>query len=441
MSIQEAREAIAKNSGALQAADRAFFASVQKRYDAIKASGSPHPADLRRLQSDVAGWATNLVNKTDWNPAKDQAAYDGALGWSDLIGAEIDLLVVAGPLANTKRNTGWVDQATGEPVRIYSANEKIAADGPQSGPSVGDLLAGILAGTRSPEIKAALESGTQTAGGYTVPDMVLGEFFDKLRARTQFINAGARTLLLEHGKTSIARIESDPVPAWRDENQSVTESEPTFGSVNFTPRSLACLVKVSEEVLADSVNIAEALEAALLGSLSVELDRACLFGSGASSQPLGLFNQTGINTVSMGDNGGTPDNFDDLLDAIYEIELANGGPATAAIHHPRTARTYRKLKDGQNQPLMMPEALRSLQFLPTTSVPINQTQGTASGICSSILVGDYRQAILGLRQSLVIRKLDQTFAGNLQVGFLAYLRADVGFAQPKSFTRIVGVKA
>ena len=31
-------------------------------------------------------------------------------------------------------------------------------------------------------------------------------------------------------------------------------------------------------------------------------------------------------------------------------------------------------------------------------------------------------------------------AGNLQIGFLAYLRADVDFAQPNAFTKIIGIK-
>tara|TARA_R110002124_G_scaffold223056_1_gene388443 strand:- start:11884 stop:13206 length:1323 start_codon:yes stop_codon:yes gene_type:complete len=439
MSIQAAREAISKNAGALKAADATFFASVEKRYTAIKASGSGHPADLRRLQSDVAAWATNLIGNKDWSNDRDTPAYDGAMAWSDLIGTEIDLMVIAGPSARgAAPRSGWVDVKTGEAVKVYSSSEKIAEANNYSGPGVGDILNGLLAGPRTPEIKAALETGTQTAGGYTVPDIVLGEFFDKLRAQSQFINAGARTILLD-GRTTIARIDSDPVPAWRDENEAVTESEPTFGAVNFTPRSLACLVKMSEELLADSVNAAEALETALLGALSVELDRACLFGSGASSQPLGLYNQVGINSVSMGTDGAVPANWDEILDAVYDIELANGGPATAAIHHPRTARTYRKLKDTTNQPLMMPESLRDVRFLPTTSVPINQTQGTGTAL-STIIVGNYPKAILGLRQSLVIRRLTETFAGNLQVGFLAYLRADVGVEQPKAFTRITGVK-
>ena len=78
-------------------------------------------------------------------------------------------------------------------------------------------------------------------------------------------------------------------------------------------------------------------------------------------------------------------------------------------------------------------------MLSTTSVPIDQTPGTSSD-CSTVVLGDFTQCIMGIRQELVIQRLDQTFAGNLQIGFLAYLRADVGFAQPNAFTKIIGIK-
>ncbi len=443
MSIQDAREKIAANTAAFIKADATFADTVGTRYDAIKAKGG-HPADYRRLQNDVRNWTSAFLDKPGaFSPAAN-AARVAAEGWCDLLQAEIDTKVFASTAMGEAlpKRSGWFDASTGNPVAVYKPGEKIAASASRSDTSVGDILAGMLSGPRTTEIKAALSEGTDSAGGYSIPQTVLPEFFDKLRARTQFIQAGAQTLILEGMKTRVMRIAADPTPAWRAENAAVSESQPTFDAVDFLPKSLAVLVKVSEELLANSVNVADALEASLLGALSVELDRACLFGAGSSNEPLGLFNlSSGINTVSMGTNGATPSSYDELIDAIYEIELDNGMTPTAAIMHPRTARTLRKLKDTTNQPLMMPPALTSLPMLATTSVPITQTQGTATSICSTTLIGDFTQAILGLRQSLSIRRLDQTFAGNLQVGFLATMRADVGFAHPESFTKIIGIKA
>jgi HK97 family phage major capsid protein len=441
MSIQDAREKIAKNNGALLGADAALFKSIDNRYQNLRDKGQPHPADLRRLQSEVAKFTQSLVEKPNWSQDADQPVYDGATGWIELLGAEIDVAMIAKNVPGASgAATGWVN-AAGNPVHLLAPEEKVADTGHRSGNvGVGDMLAAMLGGTKSPEIKASLSEGTDSAGGYSIPLEVLREFIDKLRAKTQFVQAGARTLLLDGLNTRIMRITADPTAAWRAESAAVTESAPTFDAVDFLPKSLAVLVKVSLELLGDTVNAADALEKALIGSLSVALDQACLFGDGTSNTPVGLFNTSGISTVSMGTNGGTPTTYDDILDAIYAIEAANAGPATAAIMHPRTTRTYRKLKDGQGNPVRLPPGVDGLPMLSTTSVPITQTQGTATNQCSTLLLGDFSQAILGMRQELVISRLDQRYMDNLQVGFIAHLRADVGFAHPESFTKIIGLK-
>jgi HK97 family phage major capsid protein len=335
---------------------------------------------------------------------------------------------------------GWVNAATGQPVRLYKPDEKIAADrGARSEVTLGALLDGLIFGAKRPEIRAALEEGTDSAGGYSVPTFVLPQFIDRLRAKTQFINAGSRVLLLD-GKTRIVRSDTDPTAAWRAESSAITEGEPSFSAVDLLPKSLAVLVKVSREVLQDSVNIQDALEASLIGAMSGELDRAAFFGAGTATEPQGLFNIAGINSVSMGTNGGTPTSYDDLLDCIYELELDNSGQPTASVWHPRTARTYRKLKDTTNQPLRAPEPVASLPKLSTTSVPIAQDQGTATGVCSTVLMGDFTQAILGLRESLNITILKERFADTGQLAFVAHIRADVAFAHPESFVKLIGVK-
>jgi HK97 family phage major capsid protein len=201
---------------------------------------------------------------------------------------------------------------------------------------------------------------------------------------------------------------------------------------------LAVLVKCSIELLQDAVNVADALEKSMIGALSVALDQAALFGDGSSNNPVGLFSTSGIGTVSMGTNGATA-SYDAFVDALYALESANAGPASAAIVHPRTLQTLRKLKDSQGRYLEPPVAVEDLPMLGTTSVPINQAVGTSSN-CSTALVGDYSQAILGIRQELRVTPLNQAFMDHLQVGFVAHLRADVGFAHPESFVAITGIK-
>lgn len=440
MSIQDFRTKVATGSAALMADDANFASKIAADFEKAKASG--HPADFRRVQSAARSWAVARMEKPDGLTPAASTATDTALAWADLCQAEIDLKVfaaahIAGSPA-AQANGGWRNAETGAPVRILDKTERLSTNA-QPSVKLGDILAGILTGSRDPDVRAALSTGTDSAGGFSVPTEVLPEFIDRLRSRTRVIEAGARTMMLEGGRVRIMRTETDPVAGWRAENAAVGDSDPTFGGINFVPRSLAALVKVSRELLDDSVNVAEALQAALVGALSVELDRAALFGTGATdNQPVGLFTVAG-NTVSLGTNGAQMTSYDPMLDALYELEADNVIAPTAAILHPRTGRTINKLKDTTGQPLMRPTALANLPMLSTTSVPIDQTQGTSSD-CSTVFVGDWSQCIMGIRQELVIQRLNETFAGNLQVGFLAYLRADVGFAQPNAFAKIVGIK-
>jgi HK97 family phage major capsid protein len=442
--IQDHREALGRNRTRLEHSDPQFWSSVNRRYGALQGSDG-HPADKRRLMSDIGAWANKFIARADWDEAKDHPVYEAALAYHGIISCELDaqLTVAQARGQNFGAPTGgnaWVNAQTGLPVQVLAPSDRLCTRTPHGDePTVGGLLQAMLTGAKTPDIRAALSEGTDSAGGFSIPLTVLPQFIDRLRARTQFVQAGAQTVMLDGMRTRIMRTAADPVPTWRAENAAVNESDPTFDAVDLVPKSLACLVKVSVELLQDSVNVAAALEQALTGALSVELDRACLFGSGAAQQPLGVFNQAGINTFSMGANGATPTNYDPLIDALYELELDNADAPTAAIWHPRTARTMRKLKDTTGQPVMPFPAISNLPLLGTTSVPINQTQGTSTD-CSSILVGDFSRAILGLRQELRIQVLNEAYMGNLQVGFVANLRADVAFERADAFCRITGVR-
>jgi HK97 family phage major capsid protein len=82
--------------------------------------------------------------------------------------------------------------------------------------------------------------------------------------------------------------------------------------------------------------------------------------------------------------------------------------------------------------------LGSIPQLSTTAIPITQTRGFANS-ASSVIMGDFSQAILGMREELRLIRLDQTFAANGQIGFWARLRADVAFAHGQSFASLFGV--
>lgn len=343
----------------------------------------------------------------------------------------------SGGLGNQMRSS------TGARIQVLNKNDsfvdQVAFSGSREDFGFGEYVAAMVSGTNRGDIRNALSEGTDSAGGYTVPKRLMADIIDKMRSKMVCIQAGALTVPLETQVTTIARIASDPTAGWRAENAAVAESDPTFEAVTFTARSLAVLVKVSRELLDDSANIDQALTAAFAGALAVELDRVALIGSGTAPEPRGIFNTTNVNSVSMGTNGAQLTTYGKMLDALYELELDNAAKPTAQVMHPRTWRTIQGFIDSTGQPLQPPPALAGLPQMVTTSIPITQVQGTSGAVCSSAIVGDFSQLLIGVRQDMRIEVLRENFMGNLQYGFIAHLRMDVALAHPESFCKVIGI--
>lgn len=398
---------------------------------------------MRRAANDLSQKATAASQKGD------MAASENFLKMAEevarramMISDQIDTNESAAEYFREGKTEKQYRNSQGGVVPVLGRNDMLsdllAFSGAREEFGIGEYIAAMVSGTNNPAIRNALSEGTDSAGGYTVPKHLMAQLFDRMRAKTVVVKAGAVTIPLDTQQTTIARLASDPVAGWRAENALVTESDPTFEGVQFVARSLAVLVKVSRELLDDSLNINQALANAFAGSMAVEVDRVSLFGSGTAPEPRGIANTPNVNSVSMGTNGAQLTSYGKFLDALYENEVDNAAPPTAAIMHPRTWRTVQGFVDSTGQPLQLPPALTELPQMVTTTVPVNQVQGSASN-ASSIIFGDFSQLVLGLRQELRIEVLRERFAENMQYGFLAHLRMDVAVAHPESFCKLIGI--
>ncbi|MCK4204254.1 phage major capsid protein [Brucella pituitosa] len=303
------------------------------------------------------------------------------------------------------------------------------------GLSEGAFLRSMVVGAKNQVEKRALAEGSDSAGGYTVPEILAARMIDRLRAKSAVFQAGAQTVPLFSDKNSIAKVATDPVPAWRVENAAVSESDPTFAKVELQPKSLAVLVKISRELLEDSINLENVLPEILAASLASELDRVALFGSGTAPEPRGVSNFVGL-TAGMA-VAGPLENYGPLLRVRTALRTANSD-VSAYIMHPRDEGALAELTDNTGQPLNIPPALANVPMLTTTKMPINLGTGTDE---SMILAGNWSNLIVGVRTSIRIEILRERFADNLQYGFLAHLRADVAAEHEASFAKITAIKA
>lgn len=344
------------------------------------------------------------------------------------------------PLGDTDDGQELRALGPGESVRRYVEQTRPGLADEYRGLTVGRYLRAMVTGPKN-EVEERALGHTGSAGGYTVPDILGAEIIDAMRAQSVTGRAGARTVPLDSDKHSFATLLTDPQATWRAENTAVTESDPTFGQVVFQPKTLAVLVKASFELIEDSLNIEQALFRALSASLALELDRVALMGSGQGNEPRGIANTTGIHTLDMGENGAPLTSYDPLLQVRGMLLAANANEPRAYIMHPRTETELSLLKtglQGDKRQLPRPTELANVPFLATTMIPVNEQHGTAAN-ATRIITGDFRDLWIGIRTSFQLEVLRERFKDHLQVGFLAFLRADVGVVRPKSFAQIVGI--
>lgn len=299
---------------------------------------------------------------------------------------------------------------------------------------VGAYLRSMAIGAKTDIEKRALAEGTDSSGGYTVPTTLSARLIDNLRAQSVCTRAGAQMVPLTSDNHSIAAVDSDPTPAWRNENEAVNEDDPTFRNVPFAPKSLAVMVKVSRELLEDSINLESALPQIMASAMAVEMDRVCLLGSGSAPEPEGIANATGIGTTA---HGAALANYAPLLTARTDILSNNAGPVSAVVMHPRDEGTMSEFMDTTGQPLNMPRQLSELPMLTTTSIP---TDGGAGSDESTIFVGNFASLMIGMRHDISILVSRDFALDKLQYTFVAHMRMDVALAHAKSFHTITGVQ-
>lgn len=336
----------------------------------------------------------------------------------------------------------WEESGTGKKIPVLGKENRFQDFyKPQPGHDISsrDFFAGLVGHQNTPEVRASMATNFDGKGGYMVPDHISAEVIDLLRSKNTVIQAGARTIPLPAQNCRVCRVISDPVAGWTTENTLIPEdSSMEIGALEFHAHKMTCLIKASRELLQDASNAGTVIMNAISTAMAGELDYAALMGNGVG-KPLGIFNAEGIGSYSLGENGATLNGFDDILYGVREIVTANGPIPTTGIMSPRTLVGYSLLKDGEGKPLVRPDLIKNMQLIDTTRIPVDQTQGNVS-TCSSIILGGFDQLVIGIRSSLEIQVLNERYADEGKVGFLATMRADTACYQPKSFCKIIGIK-
>ena len=415
----------------------------------------PTLSELRHQKDQVTNQIKDLMAKHPTNMPTDVAnRVDELLSQGERLTGAIEATNHANQDAGNEHarqslsTSGWKN-SNGEPMKVLrnaaDIRDHYAAQArpvPGQNPiALDDFVRGVANMNTTPEVKAALSTGTDTAGGFALPSVVMPGILEALVPASSVLSAGAGIVPLDSGAKMFTTVAMDTIPkaAWRLESGNVAVSEPTFRAVKSMPKSLAFMFKVSRELLADAPNLSQALTTAIAQAFAVELDRTALRGNGTDPEPRGILNTTGIVGVANGANGAALAGYANFFSAIQGILQGNAPHPTAAIMSPRSLVKLGGLVDSTGQPLRKPEMIEKLNMLSTTAIPDDLEVGTGED-CSEIYVGDFTRVNFMMREQVSIQLAKELYAGTGEVGFICHVRADVAITYPMALAVVTGVR-
>lgn len=124
-----------------------------------------------------------------------------------------------------------------------------------------------------------------------------GDFIDVLRNASSVMQAGATMLTGLQGDIKIPKKTAASAAGWiATEGGAASESEPTLGQVTMSPKTLGAFTDITRlMMMQSSLDIEALIRNDLSVAIAQAMDLGALAGSGASGQPTGIKNVSGIN--------------------------------------------------------------------------------------------------------------------------------------------------
>ena len=286
------------------------------------------------------------------------------------------------------------------------------------------------------EVQNALSIGTDSEGGYLVPDEYERTLVEALEEENVFRQL-ARVIQTSSGDRKIPVVATKGTASWIDEEGAYTESDDSFGQVSIGAYKLGTMIKVSEELLNDSVfDLESYISREFARRIGAKEEEAFFTGDG-SGKPLGILAASGGAETGITAASATAITADELIDLFYSLKSPYRRNAVWVLND-STIKAVRKLKDGSGQYLWQPSLTAGT---PDTILgrPV-RTSAYMPAIAASaktIAFGDFSYYWIADRQGRSFKRLNELYAANGQVGFLASQRVDGKIILPEAVKVLV----
>ena len=272
-----------------------------------------------------------------------------------------------------------------------------------------------------PLVHNVLSVGVDADGGFLVPEEFERQIVDGL-TEANVVRSIAKTITTQ-AERKIPIAVGHSTAQWTEENAAYTESSPTFGQKQIDAYKLTDLVRVSTELLQDSAfDLESYISQEFVRAFGVAEEEAFCVGNG-TKQPTGIFTDKG-GEVGVTAASATAITVDELIGLVYALKSPYRRNAKFFMHD-ATVALLRKLKDTNGAYLWQPsvqsgEPDRLLGYPIYTSPYVPQVKAGALAVA----FGDFSNYWIADRAGRTVQRLNELYATNGQVGYVATERVD-----------------
>lgn len=299
--------------------------------------------------------------------------------------------------------------STGEKVKKGRASDQYAKD----------MLTAMR--TNFHQVSDILQEGVDADGGYLVPEEWDSRLIDVLNEEN--IMRGLATQITTSGEHKINIAGAKPTAAWIEEGGALQFTDAKFGQKILDAHKLHVAVKVTEELLYDSMFDLASYITTQFGIAIANAEEDAFLNGDGQGKPTGIFDATNGGTVAKTLTG-TKLGTDDVLDLVYALKRPYRKKASF-IMNDQTLAALRKLKDNNGSYIWQPsyqagEPDRLLGYSVHTSAFAPEL---AAGK-PVMAFGDFSYYNIGDRGTRSMQELRELFAGNGMIGYVAKERVD-----------------
>ena len=295
--------------------------------------------------------------------------------------------------------------------------------------------------TKRPErsVVDALEIGTDSEGGYLVPDEFENTLVEGLKEANIFREL-AHVIQTNTGDRKIPVVASHGSASWVDEEGDYQESDEVFAQITISAFKLGTMIKVSEELLNDSAfNMENYITTEFARRIGNAEEEAFITGNG-TGKPTGILNATGGAQIGVTAAATAALTADELINLYHSLAVPYRKNAVWLVND-STIQAIRKLKDGNGQYLWQPSLVAGTpDTILGCPVKVSRYMPELAAGAKTVAFGDFSYYWIADRQGRSFRRLDELFATKGQVGFRGTERVDGKLILPEAI-KVLQMKA